>query len=470
MLVPRSTSDWCRCILRIHRAAEGGDKEGVLAELAAGIDVNLRDNGSSEMTPLMYAAWSEAADISMLELLLAGGADINVVTKQCGSTALSLSVSSPEKFKYLLAAGAEKFAGKLSLRAFPYGTDFELGQLLLDLGYDPSAYDAEGAEEFEELEELKDVRCPSRLESAARHLELEWLRLFESNKVSFDSIDWTALMREIVLGTIDSIRTQLAVGASLVDVDFLSRTPLLLAVRTGDVEKAKLIVEAGGDLEHRGHAGMSVLDCAIESKSTEMLRWLLELGVSPETPGVCDWRPLYQAAEEGNAGAVELLLAAGADVFAVDNCDIQAINVASNIEVAKLLVAAGADINRIDGTGKSPLRAAVEKRNLALFAGLVELGADVNLQHTFGRTALHEATNYDNLEMMTLLLKNGADPNAAEEDGWRPLWSVRSEAAAELLIASGADVYAQDDFCQNALMFHRNGEFCEFFKDVKWNL
>lgn len=448
--------------MRIHRAAERGDKEGVLAELAAGVSVDLQMDDSSAMTPLMYAACSDAADISMLELLLARGADINAVTKKSRSTALSMSASSPDKFKYLLAAGAEKFAGRLASRAFPYSTDFELGQLLLDLGYDPSAYDAV------DEEENRFGRSPSRLDYAARNIELDWLRLFEGNKVSFDNIQWTALMREIVLGTVESVRSQLASSASLVDADFLSRTPLLLAVRTGDLEKAKLLLEAGGSLADRGHAGMSVLDCAIESKSKEMLCWLLALGVSPETPGGCDWLPLYQASEDGNAGAVEVLLAAGADVFATDSCDIQAINVASSIEVVKLLVAAGADINRIDGTGKFPLRAAVENRDMALFAGLVELGADVN-QHNWGRTALHEATNYDNFEMMALLLQKGADANAAEQDGWRPLWSVRSEAAARLLIDAGADIQAKDDFGQNALEFHRNSEFCEFFKNEKWN-
>ncbi len=449
--------------MRIHRAVERGDKEGVLAELAGGVSVDQRMDDSSAMTPLMYAAWSDAADISMLELLLANGADINAVSKLGRSSALCFSASNPEKFKYLLKAGAEKFVGKHSLRAFPYSADFELGQLLLDLGYDPSAYDA-----WDE-EENRFGQCPSRLDYAARNLELDWLRLFEGNKVSFDNIEWTALMREIVLGTVESVRLQVASGASLVQVDFLSRTPLLLAVRTGDIEKAKLIFEAGGSLEHRGHVGKSILDCAIESKSAEMLRWLLGLGVSPETPGGCDWLPLYQAAEDGNAGVVELLLAAGADVFAVDNCDIQAINVASNIEVTKLLVAAGADINRVDGTGKFPLRAAVENRDMALFAGIVAIGADVN-QHSLGRTALHEATNYDNLEMMALLLQKGADANAAEEDGWRPLWSVRSEAAARLLIDAGADIHAKDDFGQSAVEFHNNSEFCEFFKNEKWNV
>lgn len=311
-------------------------------------------------------------------------------------------------------------------------------------------------------EENRFGRSPSRLDYAARNIELDWLRLFEGNNVSFENIEWTALMREIAVGTVESVRSQLASGASLVASDFLSRTPMLLAVRTGDLEKAKLLLNAGGNLADRGHAGMSVLDCAIESKSKEMLCWLLALGVSPETPGGCDWLPLYQASKDGNAGAVEVLLAAGADVFATDNCDIQAINVASSIDVVKHLVAAGADINRIDGTGKFPLRAAVENRDMALFAGLVELGADVN-QDNWGRTALHEATNYDNLEMMALLLQKGADANAAEEDGWRPLWSVRSEAAARLLIDAGADIQAKDDFGQNALEFHRNSEFCEFF-------
>ena len=58
----------------IHEAAENGNIEAVKLHLAAGADVNAKDE--EEFTPLLYAAWDGHKEIA--ELLIANGADVNV--------------------------------------------------------------------------------------------------------------------------------------------------------------------------------------------------------------------------------------------------------------------------------------------------------------------------------------------------------------------------------------------------------
>jgi ankyrin repeat protein len=59
--------------ISIHEAAANGNIEAVKQHLAAGTDVNAKDD--DEWTPLDYAAWKGHKEIA--ELLIAAGADVN---------------------------------------------------------------------------------------------------------------------------------------------------------------------------------------------------------------------------------------------------------------------------------------------------------------------------------------------------------------------------------------------------------
>ena len=62
--------------ISIHEAAEAGNIEVVKQHLAAGTDVNAKNEwGDGESTPLHYAAFNGHKEIA--ELLIAKGADVN---------------------------------------------------------------------------------------------------------------------------------------------------------------------------------------------------------------------------------------------------------------------------------------------------------------------------------------------------------------------------------------------------------
>ncbi len=104
-------------------------------------------------------------------------------------------------------------------------------------------------------------------------------------------------------------------GARLDSVDWWERTPLARSREDRRPrKKARYLADCGADLTVTGKGGASPLDLAIESFSTPMLKWLIELGISVESAADCCITPLMTAVQAGNAEAVDALIEAGAEV------------------------------------------------------------------------------------------------------------------------------------------------------------
>jgi hypothetical protein len=134
---------------------------------------------------------------------------------------------------------------------------------------------------------------------------------------------------------------------------------LMAAALFGNVEAARLLLDAGADVNARHdrfHHG--ALECALmgRSPSAELVSLLVERGADRESAG----RALILAAAIGRADLCSALLAAGADPNA-RNDDVKdprqtALLVASgdaNLEIVRLLLAAGANPNLASEHGKA---------------------------------------------------------------------------------------------------------------------
>lgn len=118
--------------------------------------------------------------------------------------------------------------------------------------------------------------------------------------------------------------------------------------------------------------------------------------------------------------------------------------------VVQLLLAHGADVNAVEPSrGRTPLLDAVANMHEPVVRRLVGAGTRVDTADMLGDTPLNLATRQGNVSMARILLEAGADPNAR---GWRcgqtPL-SVASEKGRDdmvsLLLEHGADVSIADD-------------------------
>ncbi len=163
--------------------------------------------------------------------------------------------------------------------------------------------------------------------------------------------------------------------------------------------------------------------------------------------------PLIIAAAFGSPGAVQLLVAAGADVNVVSNAGTTALHMAArepkkvrllldhganvdvksllgrtpllvaasmngNVETVKMLLEKGAAINATDNSGETPLIGAASVDDEAIVSLLLSHGADVKVHANVGTssTALMAAAYGENVELVKLLLSKGADPNAVSAD------------------------------------------------------
>lgn len=92
-----------------------------------------------------------------------------------------------------------------------------------------------------------------------------------------------------------------------------SYTPLLVAAQHGRLEATRALIEAGADVNHRTHSGVTALKLAVSAPqhSGAMTRLLLEAGAQLGTEG----RSLvYRAVLKGEPEAVRLLIDRGVDV------------------------------------------------------------------------------------------------------------------------------------------------------------
>jgi ankyrin len=257
-------------------------------------------------------------------------------------------------------------------------------------------------------------------------------------------------------------------------------TPLMAVARTGNVRAARLLVEAGADVDAKEDwAGQTALIWAAAQGQPEMIAYLISAGADPDARSVFrDWErrvtaeprgkdlndggltALLYAARQGCADCARALVEGGADINLPDPNNVTPLVMAllnMNYDTASYLVSAGADPDRWDLWGRNPLYAAVDTitlpmggrtdvpsssvtRGPQIVEQLLQAGANPNLQLklfppyravgadrggdqvlTIGATPLHRAGRGGDVASVRLLLQYGADPNLPQVAGITPL-------------------------------------------------
>lgn len=190
-------------------------------------------------------------------------------------------------------------------------------------------------------------------------------------------MDWNEFLREAIAEKeVDLVREALAQGADPnwpeedTGGSFTGRTPLFWAVSGGNLEIARLLLDAGARVAAESKAGSSSLHSAASHLDLPMINLLLEHdgSVALNWFDEIDATPLMCAIRNGS------------------------------VVIARRLIEAGADVNACHAT---------------------EMGG--NLGIVYGYTALIDAAAEGNLEMVKLLVKAGANPTLMGWMGVTPL-------------------------------------------------
>ncbi|EGX45834.1 hypothetical protein AOL_s00117g39 [Orbilia oligospora ATCC 24927] len=215
------------------------------------------------------------------------------------------------------------------------------------------------------------------------------------------------------------------------------RTPLSWAVEKGHEAVARLLINAGAEIETKDGRDLTPLLRAAKKGHQAVVRLLIEAGAETETEDSKGLTPLSWAAENGDKTTVELLLAAKAE------------------------------IETKDGRGLTPLLRAAKKGHQAVVRLLIEAGAEIETKSMDDRTPLSWAAEAGHEAVVRLLLDAGANVKTTDKYGLTPLsWAAEEEhgSVAKLLLDAGApkvDTYDPNQF------FDPAGERAVAAKDIQ---
>jgi ankyrin repeat protein len=448
-------------------AVKRQDQTAVTALIKGGANVNaaLPDGA----TVLHWAAYND--DLPMAEALITAGANVGAVN-QLGVTPLHLACGngSAAMVELLLKAGADPNGGTAG-RETPVMTAARVGQpavmkQLLAKGGNASASEASRGQ------------TALMWAAAQRHPDVVQLLLSAGANVKARTTVPPRRGRGMVVSEVAAPPTALpARGAGAEGSNGF--TALLFAARSGDIESAKLLLDAGADINGLSADGMSPLLLSTQRAFPKFAQFLLDKGADPNLANL-GYTPLHWAVgtweteltvraitverqdvwstvaglKAGKLDLVKALLAHGADpngrmdkaptrVGSSKNPDLPELlgatplilaAMAGDVPVMETLRAAGANPALKTWTEGTVLMAAVgfghvqgedfikdaDTRAAAELA--LAMGADVNDTDTTGNTALHYAAYMRHDASVKLLVERGADLNLKNYLGETPLW------------------------------------------------
>lgn len=199
------------------------------------------------------------------------------------------------------------------------------------------------------------------------------------------------------------------------------------------------------DQEGLGRKAGGLFDAA-ENGDVGAVEAAIRDGVDPDTSDADGWTPLMYAAVQGHAAVVEALIEAGADVNAQSKDRVTALMTAvatGRTAVVERLLDTGAKPGVENAAGVSAARIA-ERRGFDDIAALLAGGdTDKTDDAKIAPKALFAAAAEGDAARVARLLDAGIDAGAQDEKGWTALHFAAARghaAAAAKLIAAGASV------------------------------
>jgi uncharacterized protein len=478
-------------------AAKKGDVAAVRALLAQHTDVNVAMPDGA--TALMWAARSNSLEVT--ELLLRAGANANAVN-QYGVGAINLAATNGNAgiLEKLLIAKANPNAalpaGETVLMTASRTGNLDAVKVLLKYGADPNKREewrgqtalmwaaAEGHADVVKalLASGADLRARAKAPPPR-------ISPYALSRAQTDAKPASETKPESEVKVVSETKTPpdpsgpnkpaiLAPGATPADGKPLTKrsgnpsdfSPFLFAVRGGQMEVVKALLEAGADPNEALSDGQTALHLAAMNAHYELGVLLMEKGADPKA-SACGWTPLHQVAwtrrpnihktpaaiptgKVDSLAFTKALIAHGADVNALETKEPKDGNLgklrrsgatafllaakSADFEYMRFLASLGADPRIMTNEQVTPLEAAAgvgiyrvaesPGSNEDAFEAVkvaYELGHGdkeyVNHVDKNGRTAMHGAALRGSNAIVQYLYDRGANLDVVDKLGWSPL-------------------------------------------------
>jgi len=364
--------------ISIHKAAYDGNIEAVKQHLAAGTDVNAKNNDG--WTPLHFAG-DRGGHRKITEIIL----------KE--------------------AKPADRPARWPPLQSAFWKSHNEIIELLISNGADVNA-------------KANDDATPLNVVSMFKHPEIADLLRKHGGKTGSELRDWNAAKESIHIaakaGHIEAVKKHLADGADVNAKDDNGSTPLHTATWRSTIETMELLIDNGADVNMKRADGAIALHYAVWFALKEKTEFLLSKGsdVKARDGNNEGATPLHVAVwKSPNNGIVELLIENEADVNDKNNSGETPLDWAIKYKRTEL-----ADLLRKHGGKHGTIHGAARGGDIEVVKEFLATGTDVNAKSSWnGSTPLHHAAEYGHKEVAELLIAEGADVNAPAKYGLTPL-------------------------------------------------
>ena len=315
-------------------------------------DSDFRENKQTNWSALHRAV--AKGDINQTRDILTSGANVNIADAQFKITPLHL----------VAEAG-----------------DIKIVNLLLNRGADANAKEARvGA---------------TPLQVAVQHGHVEVIdKLLAHPKTNVNlrlNSGYSAIDIAVIQDNMASVKSFIKAKVGL-DVDQKLFSPLHLAAERGNTDIARLLINAGVNVNAQGPMGLTPLHRAAQQDHVEMVKYLLKHKAKVNA--------------RHQQGSTPLLVSA----------------VASCPDVAKVLLKAGANINATNSQKITPLHAAASNGDFGFVKLLLNRRhIKINGKQRGGYTPLHLAAKGGHEIVVSMLLKKGAGVNIKSDLGFSPL-------------------------------------------------
>jgi ankyrin repeat protein len=421
-------------------AARNGDKDRLRLLLQKKADVNAAEPDGS--TPLLWVSYRD--DVESADMLIRAGANVNAAT-DLGATPLWAAAqnASGVVVRRLLQAGANPnialLAGETPLMVAARAGSADVVSQLIAAGAKINEHGARGqtalmwavAQKHSDvvkvlLDHGADIRARSNVWSQVMAVPPHGYRGYNR---AIPHGGNTALMFAARGGDLASAKLLIDAGADVNEQDAWGVSATVLAAHGGYREVVRLLLEKGSDPNLAG-AGFTALHIAIMRRDEDMARALLNHEADPNAP-LRTWTPtrrssydfhfapplvgatpFWLAARFSQPGVMRLLLEHGADPMFVHHSQYVGDRFQQRSEMTTPLMAALGM-----GGGAAWVQPAPGDREALTLEAVklaVQLGVDVDARNTDGRTALDAAKTLRYESVIKFLQEKGSRPNSAK--------------------------------------------------------